>query len=196
MGKNAIVGGFLLACCLAIYVLATREGPIVRENDPDASREPRLSLSDFTIYKYDDHKVKMTFSGRLANFVDPNLLEIYGNIRGLRHNSQKREYVTAESAVVFFETNGVAQLMEDAEVSKAELEDNVNVGVKYNRLVTDFAEYLPQQELLQSEFPVRLKGPTGDFDGKSGFKYDLKSEDILIHGPISGVLQGAILDSK
>ena len=191
MGKNVVVFLFLLTCALAVYVLATRKIVAPIDSDPDAAKEPRVSLEEFTVYKYEGHKVTSTFSGKLAHFVDPNILEIYGSLRGLRHNSEKREYVSSESATVYFSASGISQLMDNAKIVEVELEDNVNVGVKFHRLLTEFAEYLPNQNLLQSELPVTLKGPNGDFEGKNGFLFHLQKEKVRIFGPIEGVLQGA-----
>ena len=193
MGKNVVVVLFIVTCLLSVYVLMTRKNPEDRVLDPDAAKEPRVSMEEFTIYKYRNHQVVSTFSGKLSHFLDPNLLELYGSLRGLRHNSVKREYVSCESSTVYFKANGISELMKDATVTKAELEDNVNVGVSYNRLLTEFAEYLPSEDLLQSELPVTVKGPTGQIQGNNGFSYLLGEEKIKIFGPIKGVLQGAEL---
>lgn len=197
MGKNLVVVGFLVCCGLAIYVLVTRGEPDGLSESIHENPEPRISLEDFTLYKYKGHKADATVSGKLALFMDPNMLEVYGSVRGLRHNSEKREFMSAESATIFFETSGLAELMvKEAKVAKAEIEDNVNIGVKYNRLKTEFAELLPEKGILQSELPVSLKGPTGDFRGEKGFRYFLNDEKVKIFGPINGVMQGAIIDNR
>lgn len=193
MAKNIIIASFLGLTVLAILLLWNREeNPRVRE-DPDAILAPRISLEDFTVYKYQGHQVQMTLSSKLAHFVDPNILELYGSVRGIRHDSPKKEYFSAESATVFFSSTGVAQLMENPEIIEAELEDNVNVGMSYNRLLTEFAEYLPMEGLLQSELPVVLKGPTGTYKGQNGFRFFTETELIHIYGPTEGVVQGAVL---
>ena len=193
MGKNIIVALFLASCGLALVVLFTRSARPRLTEDPEAAKSPRVSLEEFTLYKYRNHKVETTLSGKLAHFLDPNILELYGSLRGLRHNTEKREYLSAESAIVYFSSNGISQLMENAEIIEAELEDNVNLGIKYNRLLTEFAEYLPNEKLLQSELPVVLKGPTGEFEGQNGFRYFMDDENIRIFGPIKGTLQGTTM---
>ncbi len=190
MGKNIVVALFLCACALAGYVLFTRE-PRKVSNVVINKKDPRVSLEDFTIFRYKGHQAEATFSGKLGLYVDPNILEIYGSVRGMRHNSTKREYVSAEAATVYFNTNGLAQLMEtQAKVTRAEVQENVNIGMRYNRVVTEYAEYLPTPPVLQSDRKVELKGPTGDFVGQKGFHYLLDQESIKIFGPIEGVIQG------
>lgn len=192
MGKNVVVALFILTCLMSVAVLLTRQPHRTKVSPSvDGAKTPRVSLEDFTVYEYRNHSVISTFSGKLAHFLDPNLLELYGSLRGLRHNSLQREYVSAESATVYFASSGISSLMKNAEVSKAELEDNVKLGVRYQRLLTEYAEYLPSKGVLQSERAVTLKNPDGVVEGKNGFRYFLDKEEVKIFGPIQGELKGA-----
>lgn len=194
MGKNTVVFGFIFTLSLALYVVFTKTSTF-RES-PESEREPLISLEEFTIFRYKGHKVNKTLSGQLAHFVEPNVLELFGRVRGLRHSAEVREYVSAEVALVYFNGNGIGDILENAEIAEAEFEDNVHVGVKYNRISSDFAEYLPGEGVLQSDLPVVIRGPTGRLEGKNGFRFYDESEDIEIYGPIKGVLQGASIETN
>ena len=193
MGKNLVVAIFVATCVLASLYVATREASRRGASEADEANVPRVSLEEFSIYKYDGHKVKATLTGKIAHFLDPNILELYGNIRGLKHHPEKPEFASSETATIFFQSSGISQLMENTEVREAELEDNVNVGIHFHRLATEYAKYLPKDALLTSEVSVVLKGPSGRLKGHQGFEYHLDEENIRLFGPIEGVLTGAEL---
>lgn len=190
MGKNLVVIGFLLTCGFAAWVFFERDDRLLREHmDPDTSGLPRLVLEDFTLYRYENHKVTSTLSARLGQYLEPNLLEMYGDIRGLRHNTERRDLVTSQSALVFFRSRGIRALLENAKIEKVELEDSVMVSSGQNILETEYAEFLPDDNLLRSDLEVRVRGPRGRFTGGNGFVYHTDTEDLLIEGPLKGTLQ-------
>ncbi|SME91349.1 LPS export ABC transporter periplasmic protein LptC [Pseudobacteriovorax antillogorgiicola] len=189
MGKNVVTVIFLVISSLALWVFLSREDRTLRDQvDPDA-KQPRIILEEFTLYRYKKHEVQSTLTGRMAHFREPNILEVYGDIRGLRHNTEKREHFAAESATVYFNSNGIVQLMKNSEVKRCEVENNVQVGSRDSVIQTQYAQYFGAEQILRSDVPVQFTGPNSQFAGQGGFQYDIKTEDLDLIGPIEGTLQ-------
>lgn len=168
-----------------------REDKSLREQvEKQTKGLPLITLEGFTVYKYDRHAVSATLSGKMAQFIEPNNLELYGNISWLRNSEKKRDYALCETARVSFRSRGVTNLIKDGTIDKAELENNVRIGSKGNILLTEYAEYIERTQTLTSDQPVRLDGSKGTFVGSKGFNYDLDEEALTIFGPIEGTLQG------
>ena len=195
MGKNIITAIFVIISVLALFVFLNRDDTTLRDQVSGQEKQPRIILEEFTLYRYKKHEVQSTLTGRIAHFMEPNILEIYGDIRGLRHNSPKREHFAAESASVYFMSNGVVQLMKDSEIKRCEVENNVRVGSGDNVILTQYAQFLGKENILHSDVPVKFTGPGSQFNGKGGFHYDVASENLDLMGPIKGTLQGETIPS-
>ena len=190
MGKNTISVIFLVFSGVSLFVFFHRDNKILREKVDRAERLPRVILEDFTIYTYNEHEVQSTLTGKIAHFLDPNILEVYGDIRGLKHNSSKREHFSAESATVLFSAKGIVRLLEDSRIETCELENKVRVGSGDDVILTEYAKYFSKRNQLRSDVPVHYSNPTARLMGKNGFVYDIDRGDLDIIGPIKGTLQG------
>jgi len=190
LGKNIIIVLFLILTGLSAVIFIMRDDRSLREQVQKQTKGLALvTLEGFTVYKYNRHAVTATLSGKVAQFNEPNDLELYGNISFLRNSGKKREYALCEAARVEFKAKGVTGLMKDGTIVKSELENNVRIGSMGNILLTEYAEYLDKNQLLHSDQPVRLEGNKGTFAGTRGFTYELKNETLTIAGPIEGTLQ-------
>ena len=184
MGKNLVSILFLVISGLAVYLFMQRDDRTLREQVSGQEKQPRITLEEFTLHRYRNHTVLSTLTGRIGNFMDPNVLEMYGNLRGLRYDSPSREYFSAESATIYFESNGIVQLLNDSEISRAEIENNVNVGTQDKLLKTQYARYNTKKGMLRSDVPVTFVAPNSIFKGTSGFEYNIATEDVVLFGPI------------
>lgn len=189
MGKNIVTLIFLIISGLASYLFITRESEELREKVSVRTKKPRITLENFTLHRYRDHKIVSTLTGQMANFMDPNLLEMYGKLRGLRYDSANREYFSAESASIYFTSNGVVQLLSSSEIARADIENDVNVGSQDKLIKSQYAQYLADKDILRSDVPVVLIAPDSVLRGLKGFEYKIDSEDIELFGPIEGTLQ-------
>ncbi len=189
MGKNVVSIAFILISGLAIYLFNMRDDKALREQVSIYDRKPRITLEDFTLHRYRDHRVLSTLTGRIANFMDPNLLEMYGNLRGLRYDTVNREYFSSESAAIYFASAGVMQLLQNSNIVRADIENDVKVGSQDKLLKTQYAQYFSQKNLLRSDVPVVFIAPDSILKGSSGFEYNLNTEDVVLFGPIEGTLQ-------
>lgn len=190
MGKYILVIGFLLTSALAVYVFMSRDDRSLRDQlGQSGGNKPRLILEEFTVYRYRDHRVIGTLSAKMGQFLEPNILEIYGDIRGMRHDSGKREFVNAEGSSTIFRSRGVIQLMKDPEIIKTELENDVQFGFEDTIIFSQFAEYLAEPGVLRSDVPVLVRSPQGSLHSQTGFLYDIEKESMELYGPIQGTLQ-------
>ena len=189
MGKNVISILFIGVSVVAIYLFTIREDKTLREQVSSSVKSPRVTLEEFTLHRYKNHQVLSTLTGRIAHFLDPNILEMYGNLRGLRYDSPNREYFSAETASIYFASNGIVQLLQNSEIHKAEVENSVNVGTQDKLLRTQYAQYQAKKDILTSDVPVTFMAPNSIFIGNAGFEYKLDTEDLVLFGPVEGTLQ-------
>ncbi|NRA65784.1 MAG: LPS export ABC transporter periplasmic protein LptC [Pseudobacteriovorax sp.] len=191
MGKNIVSLIFVVLVCFSSYIFLQRDSSSLKDQVGKGEKDPRVVLENFTIYRYEGHTVLSTLTGKLAHFLEPNRLEMYGDIRGLRYDTENREYFSSESATVRFLSNGVMQLIDGSDLERAEVENNVIFGSKRSVIKTNYALYLAKDEALQSDVPVTFLSPSSVLYGKNGFEYDLVSEELSITGPMKGTLQSA-----
>ena len=189
MGKNVVAGAFVLLSLYAVFIFMQKDSARLRDQVSRSEKDPRVILEDFTLYRYRGHRVLSTLSGRIAHFIEPNSVEMYGSLRGLRYDTVNREYFSAESAAIYFVGTGMMQLMKGAEVERAEIDNNVKVGSAENLIETDYAQYLADRNRLRSDVPVVFTSPKSKLKGQTGFEYDLELETVELFGPMEGVLQ-------
>jgi len=189
LGKYILVLGFLLTCALAVYAFITRDDRSLRDQVGQQGGRPRLILEEFTVYRYRDHRVLSTLSAKMGQFIEPNILEVYGDIRGMRHDSDKREFVNGEASSTLFRSRGVIQLMKEPEIIKTELANDVQFGFDETIVFTQFAEYIAESRVLRSDVPVLVRSPQGFMHSKTGFQYLIEEESMELYGPIQGTLQ-------
>lgn len=188
MGKKIVIAAFLLSTLLALIVFLTHERKSLRDNlGKKDTREPRLVLEDFTLYRYKGDALKSRLSARLGHFYEPNVLELDGEIRGERLlENNDRETVSAESATGYFKAASLSKMMSDTDLDRAELTGFVEVGVKDHLLSTDYAEYLAADNLVRSLRPVQVAGPSRIFAGDEGFTYNLITQALEMFGQVKG----------
>ncbi len=188
MGKNIIVVAFVSAFLGAVFVFFQRSEKLAvkklqaREVVPE--RHSRISIEEFVLYEYEDHKATGTFQGKLAQFQDPDILEVFGDVRGSRLNGETKEFVTSEAATMRFNSKGLSDLVKDAKLQSVVLENQVRFGTDDVTMDTDYAKYENETGKLISDRPVRIHNPQTDLRGKKGFEYDSHTQDVKIFGPL------------
>jgi len=190
MGKNIIVALFVAILAAAIFVFIQRDKQTKPERVGTKDKAPRISLEDFTVYKYEQHKTVSTISGRFANFVDPDSLEMFGSIQGFNHKAKKKEFFASESATVHFAAKGVVDLVKNSRIVKTEIENQVRFGYDDIILYTDYAKYLNEEKRLTSDLPVRIQGPQVELKGDKGFEFNNNTGDLKVFGPLEGTMRG------
>ncbi|MES2745876.1 MAG: hypothetical protein V4655_10645 [Bdellovibrionota bacterium] len=193
MGKHLIVLAFASAFIGAVIVFLQRgerqaKKPVTVESN---EKHSRVTIEEFVLYEYRDHHATGTFQGKLAQFEDPDTLEIFGSIRGNRINEGKKEFVAAESAALRFSSKGLTDLVKDSKLETVTMENQVRFGTGDITMFTDYAKFDNASGKLVSDRPVRMKNPQADMLGKKGFEYDSKTQDVKVFGPLEGTLVDA-----
>ncbi len=190
MGKNIIVGIFFTIFAGAVFVFLQRgERQARKAPDPDeAEKRSRISIEEFVLYEYKDHHATGTFQGKLAQFEDPDMLEIFGNVRGSRVVNGKKEFMASEAAALRFSSKGLSELIKESKLETVTLENQVRFGSSDLSLFTDYAKYDAASGRLVSDRAVKIQNPQADMIGHKGFEYDTKSQDVKIFGPSEGTL--------
>ncbi len=188
MGKQILVGIFILLFGSALYVFSKRDKSQSKIALPVKEHSPRITVEDFVIYKYEDHRVISSLSGKLGSFYDPNTLEILGDVKGMEHNKQKNKEFSSESLTLHFVSKGLSVLTRDNRIDFAEIENQVRLGYDGITIFTDYAKYLNDEKRLASSLPVRIQGPKFDVMGTKGFEFLGTTNDLKVFGPMEGKL--------
>lgn len=199
MGKHFVVIFFASALLGAVVVFLQRgERPARAKASEETPHDThaRIVLEDFVVYQYKNHLATETFQGKHAEFVDPDMLEVFGDVLGTRLQSSKKEFVAADSLRVHFESKGLTELVKNSKVLSSEFENDVRVGYDDNVLYTDYAKYVHADEKLISDRPVRIQAPRAELKGSRGFEYETKSQNLKIFGPMEGTLVDVQTKSK
>lgn len=148
-------------------------------------------MEEFSLYRYQDDRIKARVMAKLGFFYEPNLLELDGEIRGERVTSDGTiETVNAETAMALFSAKTLgAMLGQKAQLERADLTGFVEVGVKRHLLSTDYAEFISKDQTVRSSRPVRVEGPGRVFTGEDGFLYRLTDETLDMPGQVKGVIK-------
>lgn len=191
MARMIVVIAVLLTTMTAVVIFLTRDMESPREQlEKENDYEPRVVVDDFSFYRYDGHQIQATFSAKLAHFVEPNIIETYASIRGVRYRQSRTETLRCEAAQAEFNADSMGDLLdrEQVEINKAEVEDQVRIGMGEYLLQTEYAQYSGPTQLLSSEEPVMVDGPKRHFVGEQGFVYDMKKESLQMPGKVRGVV--------
>jgi len=176
---------------IALFVFANKESKSLRENIVlGGEKEAQVVLEDFVAYRYEGARLDAKLSGKLANFYEPNLVEIDGDIKGERATLDGNQFFSAETASAYFKAGSLSGLMErSVELDRIELSGFVEVGLSSHVLTTDFAELLNDRQVIRSNRPVRVEGEGRVFAGEDGFTYDLKQSSLFMPGLVKGVVE-------
>jgi LPS export ABC transporter protein LptC len=187
---------FTLLSFTAIVVFLLREEKRLPDKDTGGDVTPMLSLRDFTIHRYADDEVKWTVSAKLGNFLDPNIVEVFGAVEGVRGVDEEREVVTAESAVAYLEANSLSESVKNGNISRVEIDSSVKILMKHYAIQTDYAEYAVKKQLIESDLPVTVEQKGNSFEGQNGFNYNLKNDMLVIKGPLKGIIKSETVQGK
>ena len=180
---------FVVIMAASLWVFTQRDPHKKPKVARSREHAPRISFEDFTVWKYEDKLLVASLTGRFANFVDPNSLELFGSIRGINQQGKKKQFFSAESATVHFAAKGVVDLVKNSRITKTEVENQVKFGYDDVILYTDYAKFFPGEDRLVSDLAVRIQGPDVEIRGEKGFEFFNKTGDLKVYGPLEGTLR-------
>ncbi len=187
MGKIIVIIGFLIFFFSALYIFITIDKKAPIENiKTETVKTPRIILSDFTHYNYEKGSLASSLSARLGYLIDPNIVEVFGDVRGKNYKKDGGEVIKAESGRAYFGTDDLDRMFQNAQMEKAELKGMIEIEFHDHKLLTDYAEYSTKENVVSSTRPTRIEGNKRWFIGQNGFRYDLTKEHIVFDGPIEG----------
>lgn len=191
MGKNILVGLFLITLLGATIVFFNSRPKTKHQLLDESSKQPIVNMTDFTAYRYQGHTLDSTVSADLATFFEPNVIEVYGHIRSKRHNIKDKHELAAESATAYLGAKGVTQFLKKSNIERAHVENDVRLGLDRTTLRTEYAEYSARDNTVKSDRPVTLIQPSGRMTGASGFELVLGENNLTIFGPLDGLIFGS-----
>ena len=188
MGKSLVVFGFLITLLVAAVVFLTRGTETPQDLLANDRRDPRIILDDFSFYRYSGPTLISNFSAKLGHFFEPNIIEVYAAVRGVRYNDNQVETLRCEAGSAILAANSMNELFrqKDVGIVRSEIEEQVRIGIGENIVRTDYAQYLANEDLVFSREPVEVDGPNRKFYGDKGFRYQIKSETLEVQGNVRG----------
>lgn len=192
MGKRIVIAAFLISMALAVYVFVTRDNRSISESMNRTSvKEPRVTLEDFTAFRFKGEVMTGKLMARQGHIFEPNIVELDGEVRGERLLADgTRQMASAESSTGYFKSTSLMNMVnQTAELDRAELTGFVEFNAKGHLLTTDYAEYINKDKMVRSIRPVRIEGAGRVFIGEEGFTYDLLAQILTMTGNIKGDLK-------
>lgn len=189
MGKYSIVIGFLLSTLIATIVFLRRPQSMPKQQLKDKSEPTRIVLEDFTIFRYQGHQLSSRVSAKLGQYVEPNRVELYGDVYGFEELADKQNYVRSQSASLFFDSRGLVRLMKETKLRRADFANDVEFGFSNSRVFTQFAEYTANNQLIRSDRATLMRREDAELRSETGFEYSLSGESLELYGPIQGLIE-------
>jgi lipopolysaccharide export system protein LptC len=185
----AIIILFCALFLISIWLFATREDkPIIAETQSMILKKSFV-MDQFKLSRYKGKTLVGEITAEGGQFVEPNVLHLWGDVRAKRLINGDFETVSSDFAEAYFASDSLSGMLNGAELVTAELNDEVKVSYKGHRLYTDFAKYLPNQELIVSERPVLIDGPNRSMTSDKGFQIDLVKQNVDVFGEVKGVFR-------
>ena len=187
MGKKLVIIGFVLSLVLAVYIFATHETRSLKESINKASaREPRAVLEDFVAYRYEGDTLKARLNAHLAEFFEPNVVVLEGEVSGERRTEGgEREEIGAESASAYFKPSSLTKMLDPTqanELERAELTGFVEVVIApmFTKEALEVFSTKKNVRLLQVEGVERRRDPYTEYRSVVG---GLLTQDgnIILH---------------
>lgn len=190
---STVVFAVLLMVALAYFLMRERSHSTASNVRP---QQPLIALRDFIMYRYENDAVKWTVSADLGNFLEPNIVEVYGNVNGLRHTEGKIESIQADSAVAYLKSTTFSEILRDSKIQKIEIDSRVKIAMNDFRIVTEYAEFDERYQTIVSDLPVKITKDGSFFQGQRGFMYKINKDTLTVNGPLKGVIKSEQKDQK
>ncbi len=189
MKKSIVISVvLLLSLAGAIYVKKERTQ---RTKPHSIGDESRVTLEEFDVYRYQIQKLESRFSARSARLYEPNRILVEGNPVGIRYKTdekgESKEILRTHTATILFQADNFGKMLQSPPVDKALLTEGVEAGFMDMMLLTEKADYLFKTDTLQSELETTIEGPNKKMKSANGFSYDLKKQQLIMQGKITGV---------
>ena len=189
MKKSVLISAVLfIFLAVTVYVKKARDQ---RKKPKELGDDSRVTLEEFDIYRYQNHKIESRFSARSARLFEPNRMLVEGNPIGIRYksdqNGESKEVLRAQTATIFFQADSFGKMLQSPPLDKALLSEGVEAGFVDLILLTENADYVFKTDTLQSKMETTVEGPQKKMKSATGFEYDLKKQQLLMQGKVSGV---------
>lgn len=187
MGKRLLILFFLTGLIIALSLLGRKNPSSLRDNiEKFDINEPRILLKNFESTRYSGNHLIAHISADGGGFFSPNFLELKDNVHGWRTVEGAIQSVYADKALLYFESDSIAQIMSSPKFETGYVKGNVKISFREEILRTDFAKYLSQENVVISDQPVNVSGVRRWFSGQEGFKFLINDEILYIFGTVKG----------
>ena len=191
MIKAALITGFLVAFCLAVWIYRQRQSELSKTDEKvpvENAEKSQIVVKDFQIFRYYQDHLVMEVAASEAYFQDSDRVTLHKNVKLVRINWEtgESENLLANKGTIVLKPKPFLQLIDNAEIELAELEQDVRVELKNHTMLTDKATYDATRDIVFGQNPVRITGPNRIFDGAKGFRYNFRTELLEVFGRVTG----------
>ena len=163
----------------------------LKEHTVLENSEPRIVLEDFGIYNYEGAEINSFFSAKLANFVEPNRIEMFTSVRVMRYSDGEEQSLRSGAAFVVLDTKDITSVLKTSQrvnITKIDFESDVRVVYGEDILKTDTATYYYADTTLSSTSPMVIEGRNRIVSSDNGFRYNLNSGILSISNFVKGTV--------
>ncbi len=190
MGKQITTWVFLVLFFSAVFIFYSKDDKDLRESVKAIPVSiPRVTLKNFKIEKYSGLKIVTNASGKLAYFIEPDILEVYGKISAADYTKDNPRIAKGDTLTAYFNTSGLIDLAKESSISRAILENHVELTSKDKRIYTNIVSYNKKKDSLSSDREVSIDTSQGKLYGGNGFIYKINDEFLELMGPVNGLLR-------
>ncbi len=191
MGKNITVIGTLVFTVLALAIFWAQPNRDSFDRRISQSNDPRIVIDDLFVERFKSNQLVGDFSAKLVHFIEPNIIEAYAEVKGMRMREQRKETFRSQILNLQFKATNMGRLLssDGGGIAYVEIENDVKIKIGPEEMITERAQYFADRQQISSTDPVEILGPGRRFFGEQGFTYNLKTEDISIPGPVRGEVQ-------
>lgn len=190
MGKKIATWIFIVLFFSAVFIFYSKDDKDLRESVKAIPVSiPRVTLKSFKIEKYQGLKKTSHASGKLAYFVEPDILEVYGKISAADYTKDSVRIAKGDTLTAYFNTLGLIDLAKESSIKRAILENHVELINKDNKIYTNIVSYNKKKDSLSSDREVSIDSSQGKLYGRNGFIFNISDEFLELMGPVNGLLR-------
>ena len=176
----------LLTVAIAVYFLAAKDAGTIREALDRRKEKAQAIFTKIEFSRWQGTDLVASVQADSGECFAPNIMELRGRVYGSRTLPRKESF-RANSALAYFESSHLSDLLRGSEISSIHMRDNVTISDSTGlALFTHYAKYDAQQQEVSGEHLVRVTGNDMWLRAERGFHYSLVAEELELFGRVSG----------
>lgn len=189
MIKGIITIVFLIIFGSGLYTYFSKEETSIQQRlDKDVERRPRIVMEDMQMRRMTAGVTTSHISADRAMFFEPNEIHLDGHVVATRIVNGSEELVRSDHAKVLLHAKSTKELVSEQKVESADVSGKVAIIARDHQFRTEQAHYDAASEIASSNVPVSITSASREINGAGGFRYQMRTEQLDVIGPVSGFI--------